>query len=84
MFPACLKTLCRAGRNWARGPGNRRETSAPLAGSPSITGAKSYLLLGASEGQKDPPSGPNTCIFLPKSEAGPGTHPYTLASTPTG
>lgn len=83
MFPICIKTLCRAGRNWARGPGNRQETSALLAGSPSITGAKSYLLLGASEGRKDPSSDPNTCIVLLKSEAGPGTYPYTLAPTPT-
>lgn len=73
MFPTCAKTLCRAGRNWARGPGNRQETSASVAGSPSITGTKK--LLGPSQGQKDPSRDPDIRIFLLKSEAGPGHIP---------
>lgn len=88
MLPACSKTLCRAGRNWAKGPGNRRETSAPVAGSPSITGAKSCLLPGASQRSQrislsQASSGLNICVFLLKSGAGPGIQLYTSASTPT-
>lgn len=76
MFPTCFKTLCRAGRNWARGPGNRRETSAPVPGSPSITGAKSCLLPGAfqrEEGSREPGlQRPKHLLFLLKSGAGAG------------
>lgn len=71
MFPTCLKILCRGREKLGKGPREQGETSAPLAGSPSITGAKSYLL-GASEGQEDPSSDSNTCIFLLKLRLGPG------------
>lgn len=85
MFPACSKTLRRAGRNWqgARGTGERHLLQ--CLGALQSLGQRAVCSLELPRERKDPlsqaSSNPNICIFLLTSGAGPGTNPYSSFHT---